>query len=978
MGIVPLVAWSAVLLTAWGPVGADTPVVRPSGFNPADPAYRQLYALEAAAVALDLDQAKVAELPVHRAAWTTLRDAALATPVPGTQHPHPLAGRALVMLAAVEQMADDYPLATERVTAGLALLAPFADHYRPAIAQGRTLQGFFKVIAGDAAGGLAILEPNVADFERFHDALPPAGRTKQLEVQRADGLYAYSQALARLGKLDQAAVAQQRSAAAMAAGLGPNAGAALRAQADYAVLLGRAGRRDEAEAVARAVVERTVANLPRTDEHYPRILGFTGLMLSRNGRRLQGSAYLEGALEAMTAAGTDRTLSFHQFRQAYGSTLFERELYPQSLHAFDGALTGFRAAKSPFDIAKALSLIGLAHFAEGQSALAARELGEAVGASRARDRNTREVAQVSLPVLTVATLDAGRVQEAKGHADQFVTDVAATEGAQAFLRANAAALRAYVALRGDPAGRAAAVAAAGRMVGVVADNRLLAGAGELPQRERAGLDLALRIAVEARDPALGLKAMAVLAGSRMAQANRLLIDRLATGDPGLGSRVRALQDAVRAAQSADGAYLSALGGSGDVAERRLARDRAAGAVGALRAAIARDHPRWDEANALAAVDLPGIRAGLARGEALLGVTPAFDGVYVLAIGRSGAAIERTAIGRAGIVAAVSRLRASLPAGAFDAAAAHALHAQMFTPGVKAALGGATSLRVVATGALAALPFAALLERPVTRVDRAAPFLVRRYAMRMASGFVPVPAVRASGKAERFLGIGAPLPFPGGDTTRPVMVAGRYYRGGGTDPGALGSLPPLPAALGELRAVANRLGSSRATLLTGGDASEARVRGLNLGGYSTVMFATHGLVSGEMEGVTEPALVLSPPRASGDGDGLLGASEIATLRLDADWVILSACNTAAGDGVATPAFSGLAQAFRYAGARSLLLSHWPVRDDAAARISVDTVSGARAGLPREVALQRAMLRLLADRSVVGGADPYVWAPYVLVD
>ncbi len=82
------------------------------------------------------------------------------------------------------------------------------------------------------------------------------------------------------------------------------------------------------------------------------------------------------------------------------------------------------------------------------------------------------------------------------------------------------------------------------------------------------------------------------------------------------------------------------------------------------------------------------------------------------------------------------------------------------------------------------------------------------------------------------------------------------------------------------------------------------------------FATHGLVAGQIRGAAEPALVLTPPAvASAADDGLLTASEIARfLKLDADWVILSACNTAAGDSPGAEGLSGLAKAFFYAGAR----------------------------------------------------------------
>ena len=166
-------------------------------------------------------------------------------------------------------------------------------------------------------------------------------------------------------------------------------------------------------------------------------------------------------------------------------------------------------------------------------------------------------------------------------------------------------------------------------------------------------------------------------------------------------------------------------------------------------------------------------------------------------------------------------------------------------------------------------------------------------------------------------------------------------------------------------------------MLGKAASESALRALDLSDYGVILFATHGLVSGQMEGVTEPALVLSPPTPGATGeDGLLTASEVAAMRIGADWVILSACNTAAGDSAQAPAYSGLAQAFRYAGAGSLLVSHWPVRDDASAFVTLETVKGAERGLPRAVALQRAMLKLMRSNRP-GAAQPYIWAPFILV-
>ena len=152
-------------------------------------------------------------------------------------------------------------------------------------------------------------------------------------------------------------------------------------------------------------------------------------------------------------------------------------------------------------------------------------------------------------------------------------------------------------------------------------------------------------------------------------------------------------------------------------------------------------------------------------------------------------------------------------------------------------------------------------------------------------------------------------------------------------------------------------------------------------YRIVQFATHALVSGDLPGLAEPALVLTPPaEATPENDGLLTASKIATLKFNADWVVLSACNTAAGDG--TPdggGLSGLAKAFFYAGARSLLVSHWPVWSKA----TVALTTGAFAELAKDPAigraeaLRRAMLDYLGDKSNDDNANPAYWGPFSVV-
>ena len=140
------------------------------------------------------------------------------------------------------------------------------------------------------------------------------------------------------------------------------------------------------------------------------------------------------------------------------------------------------------------------------------------------------------------------------------------------------------------------------------------------------------------------------------------------------------------------------------------------------------------------------------------------------------------------------------------------------------------------------------------------------------------------------------------------------------------------------------------------------------------------MAGDLENA-EPALVLTPPETGTElDDGLLTAGEVAQLKLNADMVILSACNTAAGDGSeGAEGLSGLAKAFFYAGTRSLLVSHWPVFSDVAVRLTTGML-GYRATHPnsgRAEALQQSILAVINDTSKPHYAHPIYWAPFVVV-
>jgi CHAT domain-containing protein len=209
----------------------------------------------------------------------------------------------------------------------------------------------------------------------------------------------------------------------------------------------------------------------------------------------------------------------------------------------------------------------------------------------------------------------------------------------------------------------------------------------------------------------------------------------------------------------------------------------------------------------------------------------------------------------------------------------------------------------------------------------------------------------------------------------------FWQGASVDRARLAqALPPLPDTADELNAVAKDLGVAASDIHLGSDASETTVKRAPLADYGIVYFATHGLVAGDVKGVAEPALALSIPKVPSElDDGLLTASEVAQLKLNADWVVLSACNTIAGDKPGAEALSGLARSFFYAGARALLVSHWAVDSEAATRLTTSTFDllKSKPQIGRAEALRQAMLGYLNDTSSPKNAYPAMWGPFALI-
>ncbi|WP_337187146.1 CHAT domain-containing tetratricopeptide repeat protein [Phenylobacterium sp.] len=461
------------------------------------------------------------------------------------------------------------------------------------------------------------------------------------------------------------------------------------------------------------------------------------------------------------------------------------------------------------------------------------------------------------------------------------------------------------------------------------------------------------------------------------------------------ARVR--QDLTRQARALESRLLGALPANDPAETARIGA--ALDAVASEVAALERRIGPWPSPPATTARALPlqDLQRRLRLDEGLLLLTPAGEDIHVFAVTRSRIAWLRVEGARRPTEARVQRLRCQMdddacPPGAadeglqpFDHAAAHALYAELIRP-VEGALSGARRLFVSTDGALANLPLSLAVVRPPANGAEAA-WLADRYAITVLPAVASLragpPAPRRRDRPWTFAGFGAPNLQQGkvGPATRRLA-----------DPRALhAAYGPLPGTADELRAMARVLGAPAASVRLGDAATEAALKASSrLSQARVVAIATHGILSSEIPGLDEPGLVLTPPaEATPEDDGVLTASEAAALHLQADWVILSACNTAGPDG--SPGgrnLSGLANAFLHAGARALMVSHWRVYDDATSALTARTIAAQRADpdLSRAEALQVAMRAVRTGRLPDGAplpgwrpewAHPAYWAPFVVI-
>ena len=417
--------------------------------------------------------------------------------------------------------------------------------------------------------------------------------------------------------------------------------------------------------------------------------------------------------------------------------------------------------------------------------------------------------------------------------------------------------------------------------------------------------------------------------------------RTSGSDPALADLVRREQDSekqigARLAMLADALSLpSAQQDAAALATLRGALETLRAARATLRDEIEKRYPDYADLATPRPAKIEQVRQALHDGEALVAFYAGPQRSFIWAVPKDGpVAFAAVPLGADALAAMVAQLRRSLDpnAGAlgdipeFDTMLAHRLYAALLQP-VEAGWKGARNLIVVPHGALAQLPLGLLVTKPIATPPerpgqalfagyKTVPFLVRETTVTQLPAVATLAALRAlpRGIAARraFAGFGDPwfnLKEAAEGRSGTVEIASAELAMRGTlrmraAPATtqlanadLAMLPRLPETADEVRDVAAALHADPETdIFLGAAASETQVRAMKLDDRRVIMFATHGLVPGDLKGLAQPALALSAPEVVGSGgDGLLTMEKILGLKLDADWVVLSACNTASGDG-----------------------------------------------------------------------------------
>lgn len=507
---------------------------------------------------------------------------------------------------------------------------------------------------------------------------------------------------------------------------------------------------------------------------------------------------------------------------------------------------------------------------------------------------------------------------------------------------------------------------------------------------------------------LAFAASGQLMSSSVQQAIGEAAARAAIKKPGLGNIARQDQDA-KAELSTLYGYISAQAGESQQQKMtpeviKAMRER----IGELESQrreyknqIQKEYPEYFQLLQPKPPAPQDIAEQLQPNELFISIIPTQEETYVFAVSASGKPVmHRSTLTHADIQQLVKSIRATLDvadlgpkAPRFQFNAAHRLYQHLLSP-IESAFENKDHLIIATAGALGQIPFGVLVRQPWTKNDHVqAPWLIRDFGIShvsSASAWLSLKALSKtpSGK-EPLMAWGDPsfaitaASSRANGAVRSVLNKHAIY--GDLDKTVIdqvryATLPPLPETRDEVLSLANVLKANPQTdVFLGEKATRESVliasENLSLLNKQVVVFATHGLLPGDLPQLEQPALAMSA-MAQTNSSPLLTLEDVMGLRLNADWVILSACNTAGADGKVEEAMSGLARGFFYAGGRSLLVTHWSVESESAMRLTTKTLEiyKNQPRISRAQALRQSMMDLMQSPNF---AHPTFWAPYALV-
>ena len=488
--------------------------------------------------------------------------------------------------------------------------------------------------------------------------------------------------------------------------------------------------------------------------------------------------------------------------------------------------------------------------------------------------------------------------------------------------------------------------------------------------------------------------------------------RAAANDPALANLVRSEQDAKNEIAGLRKYLAGEAGGAAsplpDVATKIRSRiTELEGMRQGLQAQLKSKFPDYERLVRPQSPSTLDIAKALDADEALLVLLPTEDAVYVWAVTNDKpAAFTRVAMTQSQLQRLVRSTRGTLDFAEmgngikpFNAAAASSLYQSLLQP-IEQAFVGKKRLIIAAGGALGQLPFGVLLTKPTAVAAADSPWLIRQAAITQ----VPNVSAWLTGKQfaktkaatelllawgdPQFAAAGNPSANASAQLTRQVLLTRAstsvdLEKEDSKSAMRYSDIPPLPETRDELLAIATTLkADATRDLRLGAQATRASVLQSSQSGElqkkKVLVFATHGLIAGDLPNLSQPALAMAGVgnEAQDPLGALLTLADVLSLKLNADWVVLSACNTAAADGKAEEALSGLARGFFYAGTRSLLVTHWAVENESAKQLTTATFAHYTQNpqAPKAESLRQAMLAVMAQPKY---AHPAYWAPYALV-